>query len=1670
FEAQARRTPDAVAVIAGTREVRYAELDEWAGRLAGSLREAGAGPEAVAGVCLERSAGLVAALLAILKAGAAYLPLDPSLPRPRLAGLLDSARVSLVVSDSRLAEELPWSGPQVLIDRDAGRGGAPGGPGADPGNLAYVLYTSGSTGTPKGVAVTHRSAVELVRWARTVYAPEELAGVLASTSLSFDLSVFELFVPLSWGGTVILAQNALELPALPAAGRVTLVNTVPSAMSELVREGSLGPSVRTVNLAGEPLPRSLADRIHATGTVERLWNLYGPSEDTTYSTFARVDRGSSEAPGIGRPIAATRAYVLARGLTPVPVGVPGELCLAGAGLARGYLHRPDLTAERFLPDPFAAEPGSRMYRTGDLVRWRPGGSLDFLGRLDHQVKIRGFRIELGEIEAALLAQAGVREAVVTVREDTPGERRLVAYVAGEAAADALRRSLRERLPDYMVPAAFVTLAALSLTPNGKVDRKALPAPDLQRTEESYLAPRTPAEEILAGIWAEILGLERVGARDRFFDLGGHSLLATRVLSRLRSAFEVEMPLRDLFEAPRLADFAARVEAARRSGTGRLTPPLVPVPRVGPMPLSFAQQRLWFLQQMDPASPAYNMPFGFRLSGPLAVPALAAGLTEVVRRHETLRTTLAVADGEPRQSIAPAAPQPLPLVDLSALPAELREEVATELGREEAARPFDLSRLPVVRSLLLRLDERDHVLFFTIHHVTGDGWSIEVLSRELVALYGAAATGLPSRLPELPVQYADFAVWQRSWLRDEVLAEQIDYWRNQLAGAPALLEMPLDRPRPPVQSFRGGRCRLHVPADAATALFRVGRSREATGFMTLLAGFQALLHRYSGQESVVVGTPVANRERAELEGMIGFFANTLAMRTDFTADPGFSGLLARVRETALGAYAHQDLPFEKLVDELAPLRDMSYAPVFQALFVYQNAPLEPLKATAALSELTLQPFGADEGVARFDLTLVVTEIGSGLGIHLDYNAALFEDSTARRLLRLFGGWMERVAAEPERPLGDLPLLDEEEHRQVVLAGNATALPRAGEELSLHGLFARQAAATPEAPAVVERDGIVRYGELASWAGRIAERLAELGVGAEDRVGVCLERSAAALAAMLGALAAGAAYVPLDPEWPEERLAAVAADAGLAAVLTREGLGSGLAPREVHVPGLRHGEAPRAPGRRPATPEAAAYVIYTSGSTGAAKGVVATHRGAANFVLGLAGTIGLAANDRMLLFAPLSFDASVLQIFPPLTSGAALVVHPNPRELTAADILELCDRHGVTVLDLPAALWRQWVEEVAAARLPLPASLRTFLTGGESVPVARLRTWAELTARTASFLSSYGPTEATVTTTVWQTASGEVPALQATHVPLGRPLPNARVYVLDPKLQPVPRGVAGELLLGGAGLARGYLGRPDLTAEAFIPDPLSGEPGGRLYRTGDLGRYRADGDLEFLGRADHQVKIRGFRVELGEIEVALSRFPGVRQAAVALRDDLPGRPRLVGYVLPQEGQPIEPMALRGFLAERLPAYMVPAAFVVLDELPVLASGKVDRAALPAPADDRSGRFVAPRGPLEQVLAEVLAQVLRIDRMGAFDNFFELGGDSLTAAQAVGRIREAFDIDFQLRSLFEDPTVAGLAETLRRSGDGAKVEETAALRIELAGLSDEEVEARLLAEATAEEGFQS
>ncbi len=1442
FEAQARRTPEAVALIDGTQEVLYRDLDQAAERLASRLRDYGAGPEVIVGVWLERSAGLVTALLAILKTGAAYLPLDPRQPRRRLDAMLAGARVSIVLSTAGLTAGLPWSGPLVLMDddlMDTAGSGRPAGR-STPENLAYVLYTSGSTGTPKGVAVTHRSAVELVRWAGGVFSCEELAGVLAATALSFDLSVFELFVPLSQGGTVILAQNALELPSLPARGRVTLVNTVPSAMAELVRAGSLGASIRTVNLAGEPLPRSLADRLYATGTVERVWNLYGPSEDTTYSTALPVERESGEAPGIGRPVAATKAYVLAPGadMEPQPVGVAGELYLGGSGLARGYLHRPDLTAERFIPDPFragAGEAGARLYRTGDRVRWRPDGSLDFLGRLDHQVKVRGFRIELGEIEALLSALEGVREAVVTAREDRSGGRGLVAYVVGDVAADALRRSLEERLPDYMVPATFVPLAALPLTPNGKVDRKALPAPEQQSAEESSVVPKTPVEEVLAGIWAEVLGLEQIGADGHFFALGGHSLLATRVTSRLRGAFGVEMPLRTLFEAPVLADFAARVEAALgtwRAGTGQLAPPLAPLAptlRAGPLPLSFAQQRLWLIDQLEPDSPLYNMPVVLRIEGPLDHAALALCLAECVRRHEALRTVFAVREGSPVQVIQPAAPFALPLVDLSAAPETERESLALALAGEEASRPFALSRGPLLRGVLLQLaapgETADHVLALTMHHIVSDGWSMGILVREVAALYAALAedtAGRPSPLPELPVQYADFAVWQRSWLRGEILEGEIAFWRGQLAGLAPLLELPLDRPRPAVQSFRGASRPVRLPAGLTRQMEDLSRRTGATLFMVLLAGFQALLARLSGQDDLAVGSPVAGRNRVEIEGLIGFFVNTLVMRGDLTGQPSFRELLGRVRETALAAYMHQDLPFERLVEELAPERSLAQTPLFQVMLVLQNLPVESLP----VHDLRLRPVGEAGTTAKFDLSFSFAEHDGELAGAVEYATDLFDGTTVDRMVACFERLLTGLIEQVDRRVAEVHLLSAAETLQLA-SWNATA--RDYPTACIHELFAELAERSADAVAVASGGRELTRRHIGREARRLAHRLRGSGVGPGSVVGLCAESLPEMVVGMLGILEAGGAYMPLDLAYPHERLVFMLEDAGAAVLVAEEHLAGHLPARAgLRVELLRGaaagepGEAePAAAGPRPASfssPGDPACVIYTSGSTGRPKGVVVPHRAVVRLVRGT-DYIELGPDDHVAQGSNSSFDAATFEIWGALLNGSRLVGIERAALLAPGSLTAVLHREGIGVLFLTTAVFNQLAREMPAGL----AELRYVLFGGEMVDPAAVRDVLR-DGPPAHLLHLYGPTEATTFAT-WHRV-GSVPPGET--VPIGQPLANGTAYVLSAELLQQPVGVRGELYLGGDGLAHGYHTRPELTAERFVPDPFGpasgADPGG------------------------------------------------------------------------------------------------------------------------------------------------------------------------------------------------------------------------------------------------------
>ncbi|HVG44434.1 MAG TPA: amino acid adenylation domain-containing protein, partial [Longimicrobium sp.] len=1351
--------------------------------------------------------------------------------------------------------------------------------------------------------------------------------------------------------------------------------------------------------------------------------LYGPTEGTILaSTHPVPEDGMVEGHPIGRPLGNVRLYVCDGPGSPQPAGVPGELLIGGAGVARGYLGRFAMTAERFVPDPFSVEGGARLYRTGDRVRWRADGTLEYLGRLDFQVKVRGFRIELGEIEAVVRGHESVTDCVVVARADA-GEQRLAAYVVGGVEAAELRAHVRRSLPEYMVPAAFVFLDALPLTANGKLDRKALPAPELASAEDRYVAPRTPTEEVLAGIWAEVLGRERVGVEESFFELGGHSLLATRVASRVRDVFAIELPLRALFEGPTVAELAGRVEEMRRAGVPVL-PPVVPVERTGALPLSFAQERLWFIDRLEPESATYNIPAALRLTGALDERALERALGEIVRRHEALRTTFGEVDGSPVQVISPFGGFALPVEDLSALGEVDREAAVEQRAGEEARRVLHLAAGPLFRAALLRLGEESHVLLLSMHHIVSDGWSLGVLFREFSALYAAYREGRESPLAELAVQYADYAVWQREQLAGEVLDRQLAYWKERLAGAPELLELPTDHPRPPVQTFRGASVPVELSPELLERLQALGRREGATLYMTLLAAFQVLLSRYGGGEDVVVGTPIAGRTRKEIEELIGFFVNTLVLRTDLSGDPSFREILRRVREATLGAYEHQEVPFEKLVAELQPERSLSHSPLFQVMFTLQDA---GGGGGGALPALEVSGVDAELASAKFDLSLGLAATPQSLGGELNYSTDLFERGTIERMLGHLERVLEQVAARPEARLSELDLLSAEERGLVVDAWNRTAAEYLADRC-IHELFEAQAARAPGAVAVRFAEESLAYGELNERANRLAHHLAGLGVRPETRVAICLERGPEMVVSVLAVLKAGGAYVPLDPAYPAERLAFMLADAAVPVLVTQESLraalpaGDGVAVVSVDGDGERIAAERAENPARGARPGHLAYVIYTSGSTGTPKGVLVEHGSLSNLLAATREAFGFAEGDVMPVLASYAFDIWLFEALLPLTSGAAVRLVERERVLDAPALVE--EIADATLVHAVPALMRQLVH--VERETPRLTRLRRAFVGGDRVPADLLAEMREALPGAETHVL-YGPTEGTILA-----STHPVPAdgIVEGH-PIGRPLGNVRLYVCDALGSPQPAGVPGELLIGGAGVARGYLGRAGLTAERFVPDPFGGEPGARLYRTADRARRRADGTLEYLGRTDFQVKIRGFRIEPGEIEVVLSAPAEVREARVLVWEDAPGETRLVAYVVGD----VEADELRAHLRGSLPEYMVPAAFVTLERLPLTPNGKVDRRALPAPeyAAD-ADRYVAPRTPVEEVLVGIWAEVLRLERVGVKENFFEVGGHSLLATRVVSRIRAVFGVELPLRALFEGPTVAELAERveeMRRTG---------------------------------------
>ncbi|HEX7330143.1 MAG TPA: amino acid adenylation domain-containing protein [Pyrinomonadaceae bacterium] len=1632
FETQAALTPGALAVLYDDQQLTFDELNSRANQLARHLQSLGVSAETRVALCIERSLEMIVGLLAILKAGGAYVPLDAAQPASRLSFMLDDAHVGVLLTQESLNTLLPAhnarvvcldTDSQAIAQHDSSNLPAP----TTAQNLAYTIYTSGSTGRPKGTMIEHRSVINLLgALKRTIYANVDHAlRVSVNAPLAFDSSVKQVIQLLSGHALCVIPEevrrDGARMLRYLAEHKIDALDCTPSQLRLLLSAG-LGTydqlAVRRVLVGGEAIDAALWQELSSQDSIA-YFNVYGPTECTVDTTVKHITHGD---PSLGRAISNVQVYLLDERQQLVPVGMTGELCIGGEGVGRGYHDRADLTAEKFVPDPFSRKPGARLYRTGDAARFTTTGELEYAGRLDGQVKIRGSRIELGEVEVSLAAHPSVQTCAVVVRDDAQGGARLVAYVvlheSESTSAKELRTFLSEKLPDYMIPSVVMFLDAMPLTPNGKINRQALPAPGQLRPDldEAFAAPRTPGEGILASMWEHLLGVERVGINDDFFELGGHSLLAMQLISRVREAFQIEMPLPALFAAPTVATLAVKIEEIVKAGDGLLAPPIQPVARTGHMPLSFAQVRLWFLHQLDPSSALYNLPLAIRLGGGVNISAMQLTLTEIVRRHEVLRTTYATVDGQPVQIIHEPQPFSLPIVDLSALPADQREATAQQLAMNEANTPFNLSEGPLMRVTFVKLDGDEYLALFTMHHIATDGWSMSLLTREVAALYEAFAAGAASPLPELHVQYADFAQWQRNWLRGEVLDAHLDFWKQQLDGAPPLLQLPTDRPRPPVPTFRGANLAILLPVKVTAKLKALSREEGVTLFMTVLAAFQTLLYRYTGDPDVVVGTGIAGRNRAEVEGLIGFFVNSLVLRTDLSGNPTFRELLARVREVMLGAFAHQEMPFEVLVEQLQPERNLNYNPLFQVMVIFQNTP----RKASGVSGLSLSSREVEIGTSKFDLNLVITEGPERISLGLEYTTDLFDETTIQRMLSHFHNLFESICADADTRLQELALLSDEESRHLLADFNppAPALPPA---VCLHQLFEAQAASWANSTALSCDGRHLSYGELNARANRVAHHLRSLGVGPEDRVGVLLDRTPDLVVAILGILKAGAAYLPLDPSYPQERLSFMLGDAGAQVVVTKQELvDSWLLQRSevtlvcVDDQALATASSANlyAVGVRP---ENAAYVIYTSGSTGQPKGVVVTHENVWRLLEVTRGDFAFDERDVWTLFHSVCFDFSVWELWGPLAFGGRLVVVPYWVSREPEAFYELLKEEKVTVLNQTPSAFRQLikVDEEVGGEL----ALRTVIFGGEALEMSTLRGWFERHGdERPRLVNMYGITETTVHVTYRELSARDTEGGSV----IGDGLADLEVYVLDQQMRAVPEGVTGEMYVGGGGVARGYLGRAELTAQRFVPHPYSERAGARLYRTGDLARRRNDGELEYLGRIDEQVKIRGFRIELGEIANALREQAGVRECVVLALGENGEEKRIVAYVVAD--QEVNAGELREELKQRLPDYMIPSAIVMLDEMPLTRNGKVDRRALPVPEEvDVETDFVAPRTPVEEVLAGIWCDVLSAARVGVNDSFFDLGGHSLLATQVVSRIRAAFGVEIPVRAIFENQTVA-------------------------------------------------
>ncbi|MEH1843055.1 MAG: amino acid adenylation domain-containing protein [Nostoc sp.] len=1650
FERQVERSPQAIAVAFDDIQLTYQQLNKRANQLAHYLRTLGVGPEVLVGICLERSLEMIVGILGILKAGGAYVPLDPAYPAERLTFILSDTQTPVLLTQEKLVKNLPLHQAQVVC-LDSNWQGNTQNSQENPvnqttiDNLIYVIYTSGSTGQPKGVMIPHRGICNQLYWRQTNFKLTPADKVLLTISFSFDPSVWQIFWPLCFGGQLILArpggqQDTAYLVKVIIEQQITVLALVPSILRVLLQEKGIENCrfLRHITCGGEALPSELIEHFFAQLNLDNVFhNCYGPTEASIDATFWTCQRGTNYtiAP-IGRPITNAEIYILDENLQPVPVGESGELYIGGIGLARGYLNRPELTREKFIFHPFSSEVGARLYKTGDLARFLPDGNIEFLGRIDYQVKIRGFRIELGEIEAILRQHPSLTETLVIAREDVPGNKQLVAYIIANPeqipSQVELRRFLQGRLPEYMVPASFVFLDNLPLNPNGKIDRRALPAPHTSdlALSTNFIPPQNATEEVLASIWVKVLRLEQVGIHDNFFELGGHSLLATQVMSRVRQAFQIEMPLQILFENPTIASLAQAMPTATRSGNAQTqitendlqnqTIPLIA--NRESVPLSFAQQRVWFLEQLEPNSPAYIISNALRLTGEFRASILQQALNAIVIHHEALRTNFITSpDGSPIQVIGKPRPVELKIIKVT-------QEQVQSLLNQESQRPFNLESDLMLRACLLQIDEQQQILLLVMHHIASDGWSMGILWQQLASLYEALLSGKPSPLAKLPIQYADFAIWQHQWLSGEVLSSQINYWKTQLAGANTVLELPTDRPRPPVQTYQGAAQSLIIPQTLSASLIELSRQEGVTLFMTLLAAFGTILHRYSGQEDILIGSPIAGRNRSEIEGLIGFFINTVVLRIDFSGNPSFRSVLNRVRQMALGAYAHQDMPFEKLVEELQPERDTSRNPLFQVWFNMLN--LKDIQLE--LPGVAIEPVSMLETASKFDLTLYVTEKNQGIQLDLVYNTDLFASERMMEMLHQFHHLLNQIVATSDSQISLYSLVTPE--ARTLLPEPRAVLPEPGYEL-VTTMFTSWVNRTPEHSALRQGSRIWNYGELGKSAQALAQVLLSNKVQQGDVVAVFGTRSFALIASMNAVLLSGGVLLTLDPKLPSDRHLLMLKEAKAKYILYIDNQFPQI--KEIYKSltiisvNPDTGEAinflqdsSKAINLPEITADDPAYIFFTSGTTGIPKGVLGCHKGMAHFLNWQRQTFEIGQQDRVAQLTGLSFDVVLRDIFLPLTSGATLCLPEEGHNLEPTKILNYLEHEQISVLHTVPSLAQSWL-----ANVPSGVSLRNLrwlFFAGEPLKETLIYRWRDAFPESGEIVNLYGPTETTLAKCYYKIPVECTPGVQ----PVGLPLPETQALILTPNNQLCGIGEPGEIVMRTPFCTLGYINAQQENRSRFVKNLFRNDERDWLYYTGDRGCYRPDGSLEILGRRDDQVKIRGIRIELGEIETVLAQHPHVLQTVVIARKDVPGDLRLVAYIIPNQDWASTISDIRSFLLTKLPQYMLPSAFVLLDTMPLTPNGKVDRRALPAPdlsKQELEVTFVAPRNEVERQLIEIWEQTLGIQPIGVKDNFFELGGHSILAAKLFWQIEKTFQKNLPLAILFQSGTIEALAQII-------------------------------------------